>query len=618
VLSAALLAPGSALAAGVPNPVVWGPIQGGIRGFPGNASTYPLSGPGYDYAENEYFFSGTATDRSNGQTASYVTRMLVRVPRDPAKFNGIMLVDWPNVTDQEDFEFTWWAPAHTYLMQQGYGYAIISAQQVGVNHLKIWDPERYALLAHPGDAFAQDIFAQGIQALRDPQDNATSPQYPNVVDPTGGLHVRYVVAGGVSQSAGELATFINNGYNRGIVDAYNIERDLGSTYNDFSTFIFSMDEETSFTGAPAAPRQPDNPHFRVWEEAGAAHEPISWWSYRLATQQKQGEAPPGVPDPVNTTCSVNRAPINYTDDAMLYWTQQYLTTGVEPPSAPRIVRTSSTDFTPVRDADGLAEGGLRHSFVQVPVALNTSQGCPFWGTYTPWSAAKIQSRYPTHCDYVDKVAAWDSYEVSQGWLLPQDSDIDIAAAEQFTTPWGSAPDCAIPALGTPPLSPGGAGGCPAATGRLTRLGLGPLRLGMTRARARHRLTHFSTRGRRAWDFFCLAPVGIRAGYANAKMLRGLRRAQRSGLGGRIVILLSSDRRYSLRGVHTGARLRKVARQLRISRLIRIGANDWYITPNGASHEVIRVRHGVIQEIGIANKFLTRNYSAARQFLRSLP
>ena len=71
-------------------------------------------------------------------------------------------------------------------------------------------------------------------------------------------------------------------------------------------------------------------------------------------------------------------------------------------------------------------------------------------------------------------------------------------------------------------------------------------------------------------------------------------------------------------VPAGARLRKVARKLRISRLIRIGSNDWYITANGKSHGVIRVRHGVIEELGIANPFLTRNYSAARHFLRSLP
>jgi hypothetical protein len=430
-----LVLPGISLAAGVPNPVVWGPIQGGVRGFPANASTYPLSGPGYDYTENEYFFSGTATDLSNGETAPYVTRMLVRMPRDPKKFNGTILVDWPNVTDQEDFEFTWWAPIHTYLMQHGYGYAVISAQQVGVNHLKAWDPERYATLIQPSDDYAQDIFAQGIQALRDPKDNGTSMLYPTVVDPTGGVRVRHVVAGGVSQSASELATFINNGYNRGEVNAYNIERDLGVKFTDYSTFIFSMDEETSFTGQPAAPRAPDNRHFVVWEEAGAAHEPISWWQYRLATQEKQGELPPGSPDPVNAACSVNRAPINYRDDAMLYWTQKYLTTGQRPPSAPRVKRTSSTDDTPVRDANGLVVGGLRDSFIQVPVALNTGTGCPFWGTYTPWSSAKIRTLYPTHAAYLNKVTAWDNYEVKRGWLLPQDRHSDVAAAEVFKAPW---------------------------------------------------------------------------------------------------------------------------------------------------------------------------------------
>src|SRR6185312_15507463 len=86
-LAATLMLPGMALAAGVPNPVVWGPIEGGVHGSPANASTYPLSGPGYDYTENEYFFSGTATNLSNGETAPYVTRMLVRMPRDPKNFN---------------------------------------------------------------------------------------------------------------------------------------------------------------------------------------------------------------------------------------------------------------------------------------------------------------------------------------------------------------------------------------------------------------------------------------------------------------------------------------------------------------------------------------------------
>jgi hypothetical protein len=423
----------SAVAAGVPNPIVSGPVAGGVHGFAANSSAYPLSGNGYDYSENEYFFSGTATNLSNGNTAPYTTRMIVRLPKDPSKFNGIMLVDWPNVTDQEDFEFTWWASAHEYLMQQGYGYAAVSAQQVGVNHLKAWDPTRYATLVHPGDDYAKDIYAQGIQALRDPAHNATSPLYPNVVDPMGGLKLRYVVAGGVSQSAGQLAGFINGGYNRGEVDAYNLERDLTSAITDYSTFIFTLDEETSFTGAPAPPRAPDNTHYVVWEEAGASHEPITWWNYRLATQERQGELPPNSPDPVNAACSVNRAPINYSVDAMLYWTRRYLTKGTTPPSAPRVTRNA--DNSPTRDANGLAEGGLRHSFIQVPVALNTSQGCPFWGTYTPWGSDQVRATYPTHSDYVDQVVAWDAYEVRKGWLLPADRDVDVAKAQAFTAPW---------------------------------------------------------------------------------------------------------------------------------------------------------------------------------------
>jgi hypothetical protein len=70
-------------------------------------------------------------------------------------------------------------------------------------------------------------------------------------------------------------------------------------------------------------------------------------------------------------------------------------------------------------------------------------------------------------------------------------------------------------------------------------------------------------------------------------------------------------------VRPGARLKKVARRLHVGRRIRIGLNDWYVTPNGTSHGVLKVRHGVIQEVGIAGKRLTGNVRAARQFLRNL-
>ncbi|HEY5188092.1 MAG TPA: hypothetical protein VII87_03580 [Solirubrobacteraceae bacterium] len=42
-----------------------------------------------------------------------------------------------------------------------------------------------------------------------------------------------------------------------------------------------------------------------------------------------------------------------------------------------------------------------------------------------------------------------------------------------------------------------------------------------------------------------------------------------------------------------------------------------MTPDGSSHGVLKVRRGVIQEVGLASKRLTRNLTAARQFLRDL-
>ena len=184
-----------------------------------------------------------------------------------------------------------------------------------------------------------------------------------------------------------------------------------------------------------------------------------------------------------------------------------------------------------------------------------------------------------------------------------------------------APGTVGPAPSGPaPLPPGfyhPKPGCPKATGKLTQTGIGPLSLAMKRTRARSILTHSSTRGRRYMDFFCLKPIGIRAAYPSPAMLRGLKRKLRGRLSGRIVLLSTSDRLYALRGVKPGARLSKVARRLHVSRRIRIGLNDWYLLPNGRSIGVLKVRHGVIQEIGIADKRLKYRSHAGKQFLAAL-
>jgi hypothetical protein len=143
-------------------------------------------------------------------------------------------------------------------------------------------------------------------------------------------------------------------------------------------------------------------------------------------------------------------------------------------------------------------------------------------------------------------------------------------------------------------------------------------LGMTRGRARSLFRRYLTRGRRYMDFFCLAGgPGIRVGYPSPKLLRMLSPAARRRVQGRVVLALTGSRYYALGGVRPGARLAKVARHLGTGKGVHIGLNWWYLAANGPSRGVLKVRHGVIEEIGIANKQLTNNPRAAWRFLTSL-
>src|SRR5262245_31369902 len=87
-------------------PHVSGPVTGGRHGFPLASSAIDLRSHGY--AEQEFLFSGTATSFTSTQpltsdgrwtvqpaaTAPFTSRMLVRAPIDPHRFNGTVVVEW--------------------------------------------------------------------------------------------------------------------------------------------------------------------------------------------------------------------------------------------------------------------------------------------------------------------------------------------------------------------------------------------------------------------------------------------------------------------------------------------------------------------------------------------
>ena len=80
--------------------------------------------------------------------------------------------------------------------------------------------------------------------------------------------------------------------------------------------------------------------------------------------------------------------------------------------------------------------------------------------------------------------------------------------------------------------------------------------------------------------------------------------------------MTNNPAYALRGVRQGTPLAAAARQLKLGKAIHCGPNDWYVVPAATSNGVLKVRHGVIWEVGIANKQLTTGRAAQRRLLRN--
>jgi hypothetical protein len=74
--------------------------------------------------------------------------------------------------------------------------------------------------------------------------------------------------------------------------------------------------------------------------------------------------------------------------------------------------------------------------------------------------------------------------------------------------------------------------------------------------------------------------------------------------------------FALRGVSADATLAAARKHLRLGRPFHIGANDWYLAPDGSSTGVLKVRNRIVEEIGIAKRQITRTRKADRAFLNS--
>ncbi|WP_157991652.1 alpha/beta hydrolase domain-containing protein [Caldimonas tepidiphila] len=443
----------------VATPTVIGPIA--VNATPGAGLTrdYPFfaTEPQFDlaavgYVEEEFFVQGTATRYQTPAMADavavssghpYKTRILVRRPANPKKFNGIVLVEWANVTSGYGIDLHWHY-SKEYLTREGYVVVRVDAQRVGIHQpntgLKDWSPARYGSLdvtsggTVTDDSLSYDIFSQVVKALKAPgKERMLSTLKPKAV-----------LAVGQSQSAGRLTLYYNSIQPKHqLVDGFLVQVLGGPFRNDVRAPMMRVISETELIlYGLGATRQPDSPTFRGWEIAGAAHVDYWWVQYRQALAARDKMTPPSLacePEPAS------HVPLRYVLNAGYHHLSNWVLKGVEPPRAELILMTSVTPPVLPRDGNGLAYGGIRQSQVEVPIATNRGDqvgmtpGCPNnYGMHVPFNDAKLTQLYPSKEAYVQAVTAAVKKNVQDGFILKEDGDEIVRRAESSNVGTGRA------------------------------------------------------------------------------------------------------------------------------------------------------------------------------------
>lgn len=460
-----------------------------VKEIPGNAPDvmrdYDLATLGY--VETEFSIEGMATsyeqqgDRgSDGRwdvvpstEAPFRTRFVVRRPLEADRFSGTVVVEWHNVSAGIDSSPEW-GFFHRHLTTQGHAWVGVSAQKVGIDgggfvesiHLKLLAPERYGELEHPGDAWSFDIFTQVGALLRELGDK----------NPLAGLVPECLIAAGESQSAACLVTYINaidrhaqlfNGFfvhgrpgvGVSIDGAFTpsaLSNGVEATRRAISAkgerlrqdarvpvLVLQSETDVILLGGGLA-EQPDSEHVRVWELAGAAHADtytISAGRHDDGTLSAKRLADLLLPT-TNLMIGTTASPINagpqqhYVAQAALAHLARWAAGGEPPPEAQRLeIDPSGASFR--LDQHGLAVGGIRTPWVDVPTAVMTGLGQSgesfsiLFGRTQPFDEVALGALYPGgQAEYLKRFEAALDATIAAGFILEDDRAeiLGIAAA----------------------------------------------------------------------------------------------------------------------------------------------------------------------------------------------
>jgi hypothetical protein len=461
---------------------------------------FTMAGSDTIYKENGSWPSNGKWNVSASQTnVPYTTRLLIRYPTNPAKFNGTVVFEWLNDTTGGDQDPVW-AQLYNQLINKGYAYVGVTAQRPGMVDLATWDPTRYGKLGDSNDGQSYEIFTQAAEAIK--ADNNTL---------LGGLTPKELIGTGDSQSAFRVDTYVNaiqplkhafNGFlgvgravtaapiGEGLISASPFPA-LIRTDNTAPFIELNTQGDIEELDAGIA-RQADNSDLRTWEVTGASHIDIHEAEYETETIARESptlEVPSCVfGTPISGTGTVldghnqtDNMPLFEVEDGALQALQNWLTKGTAPAKGSQISTISLFGLYDLvnKNKYGIGEGGIRPPAAQVPAedysAINfanvneedlnplsilaelenvfttletggiTNEAfrdeglCLLSGYFTNLSSSTLKSLYPTAASYASKFTTAANAEVSAGFMTQEDATAAIANADAGIGPLQDPP-----------------------------------------------------------------------------------------------------------------------------------------------------------------------------------
>jgi hypothetical protein len=390
-------------------------------------SIKPLTGPGKVYDSAGALWPGKGLDKYNYEAIEYViagtaagepyeTRLVIRKPKDNAKFSGLAVAEpmHPAAAAAHAFEYN-----SLYIMTEGHIAVEIDTQ--GVEQIAAFNPERYGSLKAT-QRQVSDIVAQAGALIRSPQSPITN------------LKLRKMVLWGTSASSSMVVNYLPTHKVQKLTGMANIYDGFMPTMNSGANVqtadvpMIIVPTQNEYMEVATAAQDSDEPgkQLRVYEFAGMAH--LDSRNTRKRLQQEDCLQP------------LSEMPLDPLASVALHHLLRWVDKGIVPPKAPRVIMdlyTVNDGSLMQLDQYGNAMGGIRNTWVDVPLfkytmhnppnpqstgagsgRMQTPLLCFLSGYQTAIDPAIVKKKYGTPANYVAQVEKRLKELEKQGWSLP--------------------------------------------------------------------------------------------------------------------------------------------------------------------------------------------------------